>query len=188
MPDPVVLKKLLTILLLFCIFLEVGGYYFIYQFNRQLIRKEVKSYLALHANEFEQTEFNFATGADGQIREAVKWENAEEFSYQNEMYDVIEKRTGNKTVYIRCVKDEKEDILITNFRHLIGANRSKENPSGNTGFNLLSLLNSPFLPAARPNLPPVLKARSIYCFETTLSVLHPSRDIMTPPPRQVLLA
>lgn len=44
------------------------------------------------------------------------WENDHEFSYHNEMYDVIEKKTVGEHLFVRCISDDRETQLVKDYQ------------------------------------------------------------------------
>lgn len=71
---------------------------------------------------------------DQQQAEKIEWENESEFRYQNEMYDLIEKKTEGNRLIIRCIPDEKETALLMDYQKT-----SKQNSSGTIAIRLITL-------------------------------------------------
>jgi len=65
------------------------------------------------------------------------WENENEFSYNGEMYDVIEKKYKPHQLIIHCIPDEKETALLNEYQK-----NNKHNSSNST---IIHLITTPFI-------------------------------------------
>jgi hypothetical protein len=63
----------------------------------------------------------------------VYWEDENEFRYNNEMYDVVEKQVQGKLIVIRCIQDEKETSLLNEYQK-----SRKHNPDNSTIVQLIT--------------------------------------------------
>jgi hypothetical protein len=63
----------------------------------------------------------------------VYWEDENEFRYNNEMYDVVEKQVQGKLIVVRCIQDEKETSLLNEYQK----NR-KHNPDNSIIIQLIT--------------------------------------------------
>lgn len=61
------------------------------------------------------------------------WEDDQEFSFNGEMYDVIEKKRGGNILIIRCIPDKKETDLLKEYQK-----QNKHNSSNSTVFQLIT--------------------------------------------------
>ena len=174
------LRKLSAILLLACIFLEIGGYFFIYRINRKIIKREVREYLHDHADEFSQTEFRFNLSDQQDAYAELEWEDAREFRYHGEMYDVVERRETKQEVYIRCVKDDQESALVANFEKIISGKSSNRSTSTLGFINFLTTL---FPPEERPELVPLNKIPSTFQANPDADICKMDFEVITPPPK-----
>ena len=76
---------------------------------------------------------------DRKTMEQLNWEGDGEFSFNGEMYDVIEKTTTNNKIVIRCISDKKETALLKQIADNWRENR-KSNNIVNEFFQLLQTL------------------------------------------------
>ena len=53
--------------------------------------------------------------SEDQVKQ-VCWEEENEFRYNDEMYDVIEKKMQGNRMLIRCIQDEKETSLLNEYQ------------------------------------------------------------------------
>lgn len=65
------------------------------------------------------------------------WENENEFRYNGEMYDVVEKKISGKEVIIRCISDKKETGLLNQYQ------RNNKHSSSNS--SIVQLITAQFL-------------------------------------------
>ena len=75
----------------------------------------------------------------------LEWEDDHEFRLDEKMYDVIEQKTENGKLIIRCISDEKETALVKEYEAM-----NKNEMSGNSpGSKTITLINlfSYYLPA-----------------------------------------
>ncbi|MDB5273955.1 MAG: hypothetical protein JWO58_2322 [Chitinophagaceae bacterium] len=56
--------------------------------------------------------FAFKKQGNGSLPSDLKWKSNEEFSYQNNLFDVIEKRETQDSVFLFCLNDEMENELF----------------------------------------------------------------------------
>ena len=128
----------------------------------------------------EETDFVFSLN-DKQGMKQLDWEGDDEFSFNGEMYDVIEKKTGNGKLIIRSIADKRETALL---------NKAKDHWSQNEKSNrvadeLFQLLQSLFHSSKTEELVLIKPSVNTASF---ISLQLPSqvRKIPTPPPRQAL--
>ena len=100
----------------FAVSLSVGdaGYWLFAVVNVRAIKNEISEAIQEHCLQRQLCEFTFATGTPA--NEEIVWtEQGKEFSFHNEMYDVVKSvMTKDSTTY-RCFKDAKEN----DFRSLV---------------------------------------------------------------------
>lgn len=56
----------------------------------------------------------------------LDWENDHEFSYNNQMYDLIEKKTSVEGLSIRCIADNHETELVNEYQKTNKRNQSND--------------------------------------------------------------
>ena len=170
------LKKLFSILLLSCLLFNTAGYHLIFYIRQAEIKAEMKRSL-LHSDNKEVDLLVFSLNDKKNI-EKLEWEDDDEFELNGEMYDVIEKKTQNGKLIIRCINDKRETELIKNYEKI-----NKEGNSKNRTALLLKLLDNTSASPVTIELfiKNILKpAKVSFCSIAISSCYH---DVLTPPPR-----
>jgi len=128
----------------------------------------------------DETDFVFSLN-DKQGMKQLDWEGDDEFSFNGEMYDVIEKKTGNGKLIIRSIADKQETTLLNDAKDHWNQNE-KSNKVADELFQLLqSLFHSPKtedLVLIKPSVNMV----SVISLRLPCQV----KKIPTPPPRSPL--
>jgi hypothetical protein len=104
----------------------------------------------------------------------VYWENENEFRYNGEMYDVIEKKIKGNQIVIRCIPDKKETALLNEYQ--------KNNKSNSSNLTLLQLITAPYvLPVDHSMKQPekIIKKRFI---NLSSSLQNTASAVLLPPP------
>ncbi|MER3464332.1 MAG: hypothetical protein C4329_07915, partial [Chitinophagaceae bacterium] len=110
---------------------------------------------------------------------AVEWENESEFRYNNEMYDVIDKKTEGHQQIIRCISDKKETALFKAFQKTTKQNSKQK-------ANLLSkFISIQFVPNKEIQTTITFLSTLIAYSHSSLLLSEQSRDILKPPPQIV---
>ena len=119
--------------------------------------------------------------ADFEVRTLLQWEGDNEFRYQGEMYDVIDKKVENGKLHIRCISDKKETSLVKNYRKM--SRDDFDGSSKKRSSLLLKLFSSFYTPAVNTNLENTSVPGKIdwVAYQSPL-VSHPN-EILTPPPQ-----
>jgi hypothetical protein len=123
-------RKLTAILLVFLLLFNSIGVQVFYALQTLQAKNEMKAYLRKHVHPDEET-----IVLTDHIASTIKWENPDEFSFQDQMYDVIEKRHCEQGLAIRCIADKKETALIDLLQK---ENRQASNQKSKLGFDLLT--------------------------------------------------
>lgn len=106
------MRNLISILLLTCLSLTFAGYHLVFYFQRAALKSEMKAFLQNEKTHKDIVQLSFT---DEELNQ-LEWEGDDEFCFQGEMYDVIQKkRDGNKTV-ILCIPDKKETALLSEYQ------------------------------------------------------------------------
>lgn len=134
----------------------------------------MKQYL-LHAPSKEVVELTVAVNDS-----PLQWEEENEFSLNSTMYDVLDEKQVGDSMVIRCVPDEKETELVSEYQKI----NQQNNPSSQQKWaSLYKQIDSFFTPAlvAYPDyfLPHIAIAFAYY----QIHILSPSYPILTPPPQ-----
>jgi len=106
------LKKLSGIFLLACLSLPVLGTYTWLHFKKLRVKQEVKQAMMLGMSKERLVRLAFTKG---QVDSLLHWEHAREFEFQNQMYDVLERKEQGDSIIYWCWWDQEETLLN---RHL----------------------------------------------------------------------
>jgi len=174
------LKKLVIIFLSLCFLLNIAGYHVIFYFRQEGIKAEMREAIRLQSYSQDEADFVFSLN-DKQGMKQLDWEGNDEFSYNGEMYDVIEKKTENGKLIIRSIADKRETALL---------NKAKDHWSQNEKSNkvadeLFQLLQSLFHSPKTEELVLIKPSVNMVSF---ISLQLPSqvKKIPTPPPKGVI--
>ncbi|MCB0474765.1 MAG: hypothetical protein KDC69_03765 [Flavobacteriaceae bacterium] len=108
-------KRLVSIALLLSLFLPVIGTGTFLLIQKMMVQGEVKSQLLKGMADADLVLFKFNKL---EIKHLLKWENVNEFEYQDQMYDVVRTKTIDKITYFWCLADYKETKLKKQIRAL----------------------------------------------------------------------
>ena len=56
----------------------------------------------------------------------LNWKDEYEFEFNGEMYDVAKIERSGDTVFIYCIRDKNEELLISNYEKVSGTNADKD--------------------------------------------------------------
>lgn len=166
------MRKLSAILVLCCLLFLTAGYHLLYHYRVAEVKGEMKQRL-LSANTEGFTKLVLSNEELGQLA----WENASEFHYHGEMYDVVrlEKKAGGLTIW--CLSDKKEEALLDHYF------KTQKRSSEHSSDSIIKVLGTQYLQPFVSLLPaPVCekyKPASLYTFFLPQMVAL----IATPPPR-----
>jgi len=103
-------QRLTGIFLLVLFLHNLGGYYWVYHFLRRQAKSEMKAYIRKnHGNDPGVSVFSEEQSKD------FEWIEDHEFRYRGMMYDIVKTEERNGKKYFHCVKDEREEELISAF-------------------------------------------------------------------------
>ena len=110
----------------------------------------------------------------------LEWEDEHEFKLDGKMYDVIEKKTENGKLIIRCISDEKETTLVKKYEKI---NNDSGNSSKSKTALLIKLISNSYIASSNfdlfaKNIPAIQKS-----FFITNIISIDRSDVLTPPPQ-----
>lgn len=103
-----ILKKLTGIFLLAIMLVPFTGTYFWLQYQKKIIRKEVKTKII---NKIDRKELVMFIFTKEETETKLRWEHSKEFEYLGQMYDIVESNTNGDTITYWCWHDHKETKL-----------------------------------------------------------------------------
>ena len=118
------LEKAAVILLTFLFFLTSTNYIFLFIERLETIKNQMRENIALinKASDITILKFSFSD-----YKNKLNWHEKSEFEFDGRMYDVIEIEQSEDGYTIYCLHDEKEEMLISNFKKLNEINGEQKN-------------------------------------------------------------
>lgn len=122
------MKYFWIVLFLSAQFATLTGIQFgIFKYRQANIRKDIKHAIKTGVPDDQLVDFIFHTKEESWIN--LDWTKPEkEFRFNNQMYDVVQKRENADTVFFRCIHDVKESGLFQQL-DLMTENRSDKDKS-----------------------------------------------------------
>lgn len=175
-------RKWLNILLLLCLTIPVALSFSWLYYQKLMIRDEVKDQIVSGISKKNLVLLKFSE----KDKKKLDWErNSKEFKYQDEFYDIVDKKVENDTTFYWCWQDNKETAITKKINSLLAdalgnRPRNKENQERLTQF-LQSLYLSDFQSVNNLMFQSKEQLISYYSFlDNSLSIPPP-----TPPPKLV---
>ena len=113
----------------------------------------------------------------------LKFVEENEFIFQNQLFDIVNKQTINDTIILTCINDIKEKSLISEFTDFINYSHNDfSNDIKKTIFNLLKLIVNEALPIHNFQFRNFYHIINLYDF----NIINYSKRILSidiPPPR-----
>jgi len=112
-------------------------------FQKKQVRKEVKWKMiaGLDKEEFVLLKFSKAESLS-----QLKWEHSNEFEYNNQMYDIVERAVKGDTIYYWCWWDHEETRLNKKLNELVAFALGNNTESKDAQKRLVNFLKSLFHP------------------------------------------
>jgi len=171
------MKNTIALLLMACFILNISGAHLFFTFQKSEVKAEMKRLLKSDLKNDQLSVFTFQIG--GKEYNELGWEGDDEFVWNGEMYDVIEKTTANGIITIHCINDKKETELIRNFEKL---NKDASN-SKNKAVLMMKLLSNCFITAAISEMRMKIVDASVKSFFPPDFISTVKADVLTPPPQ-----
>ena len=110
-------RKVLSIVFAGLILYNLGGYYFVFQYDQAQVKNVMKGLIrAGYPTEKQYVEIIILDPAtDVNFTMLDKGE----FLYQGKMYDVVSEKLSGKSITFRCVNDTKEEQLFADYHHFL---------------------------------------------------------------------
>jgi hypothetical protein len=130
------LKKVISILLSFLIFLSTSGYVLIYVERLANNKIEMRAILTSKQNSSLLLKLKFAKN---EFFRDLNWKDEYEFEFNGEMYDVAKIERSGDTVFIYCIRDKNEELLISNYEKVSMTNSEKDKIASSPQTSLIHL-------------------------------------------------
>ena len=160
----------------------ISSLFVAYKVKRKELKNEMKAFIKANPSLEYTVELAFITSDNIITDKAFTWkEESKEFSFNNEMYDVVDIKMKGNTILIRCIKDSKEDILIRQYCALF--NQQNKSKSSNKNSSLLKLFSQIFTIQEAYNFTfSIVQMQNTFSL-ITIDIQKNTKDILTPPPR-----
>ncbi len=180
--EPVTLKKVFAISLIFCLFLPVAGTIGYLHLEKKKHRKEIKKMI------FENlSRENLVTLSFTQEESVTKlnWKHDGEFEYKGSMYDIVEREIIGDSIIYHCILDHKESRINREIgkaaARAMGQDPAAKHQSERLANFLKTLINHNLIYDSAPCLP-----FSTLHHASCLTQYHPLfLSPPTPPPKTV---
>jgi hypothetical protein len=170
------LKKCISILLAFLIFLNSAGYIILFWKIQQDVKREMVQKISAILPSDVLTCIKFLKKEISRS----EWIEKNEFEYKGLMYDVVKKEETSKYYLLYCINDEKEEMLIKNYsRHF---DDNKEKPIQHSTRTIITQI-APAILRNKIFIKRIDKISSVNNY-LNLSYLSIWLDKLTPPPKQ----
>jgi len=103
-------KKILIYLVILLLLFNSAGYYFLYEVNKLLVRKEMEALMERNPTRLIVLKI-FEPGRDPDFCRVDK----HEIRYDGNLYDVLKETTKGRISFFYCIHDQKEQDLLTGF-------------------------------------------------------------------------
>jgi hypothetical protein len=170
------LKKCISILLAFLIFLNSAGYIILFWQIQQDIKREMIQKISAILPSDKLTCIKFFKKDISRS----EWIEKNEFEYNGSMYDVVKKEETSQYYFFYCINDQNEEILIKNYSRQFDDNKNKTTRPGSR--SIITIV----APAILKNNISIKRADTVSSVTTYLSFNYQSiwLDKLTPPPKQ----
>jgi hypothetical protein len=119
------MKRVFAVLITLLFLFNIMGYYFVFSYNQNLVRNEMKRFIK--AGYFEDS-YIVLKISNPSFNPDFKRVDKGEFRYKDKLYDIVsEIQTGNVTTF-RCINDKNEEKLLAGFHHNFELASSQNNP------------------------------------------------------------
>ena len=129
------MKKVISILLTLLIFLNSSNYILIYVERLATNKQEMLALIRAQQKSLKIQELKFSKY---EYMKKLNWKDEKEFEYNGRMYDVASIRINKDNITICCVRDENEEMLISNFEKMHRRNSAKDRIASDSRTSLLA--------------------------------------------------
>lgn len=104
----------------------------------------------------------------------LNWENDHEFSFNNDMYDLVENKTDGDKIIIRCIADKHETELVNEYQ--------KNNKQNHSNESVVQLITASFILPQTVCLNQFEKKVRIHYFNFSSPINSIPSSVLAPPP------
>ncbi len=178
------LKRILSLLLLFAIICNMTGYYIVFKAEQSRIRRSIKTQIKKGVPENELHYFSLSQDEYDNLH----WERTDkEFRSVNTMYDIVRIEKTSDSIHLYCINDSEETVLFAKLDDLIKKKMERESGKANSPVSkVIKAMKTVFIPDAFIDY--AISMESIHSFDSNTSrsfYSAPFIEILTPPPGTV---
>lgn len=109
-------KRIIAISLLFILFAPVVTIFLYLQYEKKVVRREVKWKMIAGLDQEELVLLKFSKE---QTETELRWEHSKEFEYNEQMYDIVSTEIKGDSIFYRCWWDHEETALNKRLKKLV---------------------------------------------------------------------
>ena len=109
-------KRIIAISLLFILFAPVVTIFLYLQYEKKVVRREVKWKMIAGLDQEELVLLKFSKE---QTETELRWEHSKEFEYKDQMYDIVSTEIKGDSIFYRCWWDHEETALNKRLKKLV---------------------------------------------------------------------
>lgn len=176
------MKKLISIALIISIAAPFWISYSIIQYQKYIVKKEIKKQIinGIDINELTLLEFSKI-----ESQQKLEWEHSREFEYNGKMYDIVESKVKDDSVYYWCWEDNEETELNIKLNTLAEKDVGSNNTNNENLKRLSNFLFSLFYSNEDPfNTENNKKSSSLSAYYINNYLSLPTNPL-TPPPKNI---
>lgn len=174
------MKKLISILLLTALLVYTGGSFIVFKYKEAIQKQEMMGYIQLNPQSALATQLHFSKQAIQNHSIQFEWEEeGQEFSYNGEMYDVVNSTVDNDSIRITAIKDKIENQLIEQYTSLV----KHQSNSQSTTASLLKLFTSVFIATTNESTTQISNTNIVHVGYYSFKCSSAEHTIITPPPQ-----
>jgi hypothetical protein len=176
------LKKIAPILLIIVLLYNAIGYLIVFKGVQYSVKKEIKRKIKRSVPENELFLVKVTENDIDSHRDGFKFvEEEKEFVYKNKMYDVVERKTINDTIYLKCINDIQEEELFASLDQQIKQTLENSIPVKQKSLHLVQNIIKDGVITNKININSsiITKVQFAEISESTYITFH---VVLTPPP------
>ena len=112
-------------------------------------------------------------------QDQITWENETEFTYNHNLYDLIDKKATKNGIVITCLADKNEESLIKSFNNF----NDQSTPSHTSSGSLFKLINQAFITTENIRFNRLDNSKALLTSQHIIHLPSQLRYVLIPPPK-----
>lgn len=172
-------RKIASILFCFFLIAPVVITFTFFHFEKKQIKRTVKWKMIDGIDKSELVFFKFSKS---ETETVLNWKHSKEFSYQGEMYDIVEKKNEGDSIAYWCWWDHQETALNKKLDVLLAKITGNNSPNSKKKDQILNVYKKLFHDTAEIKAErPTFSVRPVYYYQENFSLVH--YPPTSPPPQ-----